>query len=473
MDRVAELAAELEALRTEIAELKAVEEPTEEQTARMDVILTEWDEKEAAHGAAVERAEKLARIEAANLAPSNREAGFGAPAVIKRTDPFEGAENIRVNLDGEGRVRMGSEEVIDRARSAFENVRGLKSEDHDALMERIENVPGVAEHALVHGTKAYRSAFASWMRSQGQNVIYSAEEAAAVRTALSLTVGNGGYTLPTLLDPTLIKTGTASKNPVRRLATVVQGTQNVWHGVTVGAVTSYWTAEAAALTDGNPTFTGPGITASKMTAYLPGSFEIWEDSMLQAQLPALIAESFEYLESDAFVAGSGSGAPNGVVTAVTAVTASRVAPTTGGTFTTASAADVFKLLNAIPSRHEDSATWLANKATFNIIKQMSTGSQGSYFWSDFNNEVGEGQGLLGSPVAKSSAMTSTVTTGSNLIVLGDFSRYVVFDRIGTQVEFDPIVVNTSGLPTGQRALIAHKRVGGDVVDADAFRILKL
>ena len=165
--------------------------------------------------------------------------------------------------------------------------------------------------------------------------------------------------------------------------------------------------------------------------------------------------------------------PSRVVTAVTAVTNSRVSPTTGGTFTTASAADVFKVLNAIPSRFEDDATWMANKRTFNTIKQMSTGSQGSYFWTDFNNAVGEGNGLLGSPIAKSSAMTSTVTTGSNLIVLGDFSRYLVFDRIGTMVEFDPIVVNTSGLPTGQRALIAHKRVGGDAVDTNAFRVLKL
>lgn len=471
MDRVAELAAELEKLRSEIAELKAVEEPTEDQASRMETILSEWDEKEAAHTKAVERAEKIAHIEKVALKELNREA-VGAPAVHVRQDPFEGVEKVRYAQDQNGITRMGSDDVIERAKRAFEGgARGLKSDELEALMERIETVPGAAEHALVHGTPAYRDAFKAFLRAQGQNVVYTSDEAEAVRTALSLTGANGGYTLPTLLDPSLIKTGAVSKNPIRRLATVVSGTQNVWHGVTVGAVTSYWTAEAAAMTDGNPTFTQPPITASKMTGYLPGSFEIWEDSALQAQLPGLIAESFEYLESDAFVSGSGSGAPNGIITALT--TSSRVAPTTGGVFTTASAADVFALLNAIPSRYEDNATWLGNKATFNTIKQMSTGSQGAYFWSDFNNAVGEGQGLLGSPIAKSSAVTSTVTTGSVLLVLGDFSRYVIFDRIGTTVEFDPIVVNTNGLPTGQRALVAHKRVGGDCVDTNAFRMLKL
>jgi HK97 family phage major capsid protein len=61
-----------------------------------------------------------------------------------------------------------------------------------------------------------------------------------------------------------------------------------------------------------------------------------------------------------------------------------VTATTRGAFTTASAVDVFALLNSVPSRYEDGTTWVANKQTFNTIKQMSTASNGSYFWSDFN-----------------------------------------------------------------------------------------
>jgi predicted phage gp36 major capsid-like protein len=34
------------------------------------------------------------------------------------------------------------------------------------------------------------------------------------------------------------------------------------------------------------------------------------------------------------------------------------------------------------------------------------------------------------------------------------------------------VVDGSGLPTGQRGLVAHKRVGADVTDVNAFRFLK-
>ena len=265
----------------------------------------------------------------------------------------------------------------------------MKSDQVAALLERIETIPGAAEHALIHGTPAYRGAFEAFMRAQGGTPLYTGEEAAAVRASLSLTGANGGYTLPTLLDPTLIHTGAATKNPFRRISRVEQGTQNVWHGVSVGNVTTYWVAENTALTDGSPTYASPAVTAAKLTAYVTGSYEIFEDSNQLQALPGLIGESMDFAESAAFVTGSGSGAPKGIITALSGTAASTVTATTRGAFTTASAVDVFALLNALPSRYEDSATWVANKATFNTIKQMSTGSQGSYFWSDFNTAVGD------------------------------------------------------------------------------------
>ena len=62
--------------------------------------------------------------------------------------------------------------------------------------------------------------------------------------------------------------------------------------------------------------------------------------------------------------------------------------------------------------------------------------------------------------------------GKPVAILGDFSQYLIYDRIGTTVEFVQNTFNSSALPTGQRALIAHKRVGGDVTDLNAFVFLK-
>lgn len=460
--RLEVLAAELGTLRAEIAELDALETPTDEQATRYDAALTEWDEKKIEHDKLAERAAKVESVRSAALHESNRETT--APSVVTRKDPFEGIGDERVMRS------LSADDWRDRALSAFEgNHRGVSDDALEALVGRIENVPGAAQHALVHGSPAYRAAFGEFMRSQG-SPIYTPEQADAVRASLALSGANGGYMLPTLLDPTLIHTGAATKNPIRRVARVVEGTQNVWHGVSVGGVTTYWKGEGSAFTDGTPTLSNPSVTAAMLTAYVTGSFEIFEDSNAQAQLPGLIAEACDYAEGTAFISGSGSNAPKGIVTAISATAGSTVTATTRGSFTTASAVDVFALLNSLPSRYEDSATWVANKQTFNTIKQMSTASNGSYFWTDFNAAIGSP--LLGSPIAQASDMPTTTVSGTVLIVLGDFSQYVVYDRIGTTVEFISNVVDGNGLPTGQRGLVAHKRVGGDVTDLNAFRFLK-
>jgi len=458
-------AVELEALRAELIELEAVETPTEEQVARSEALLALWDEKKTAHDALVARSEKVEEIKRAALNSANVEPGFNAgPQVLIRKDPFENVEQIRAD--------DRSEDIIARAVTALSDtkVRGI-SDDHVAeAVRKVETIPGAAAYALVHGSPAYRSAFEEFVRSQGMPM-YTPEQAAAVRASAAIGTGStGGYALPTLLDPTLIHTGTATRNPLRQISRVVTGTQNVWHGVGVGNVTTYWKAENSAFTDGTPTFAGPSITAAALTAYVTASYEIFEDSNLATQLPGLIAESFDFAEGTAFISGSGSGAPKGIVTAISATAGSTVTATTRGSFTSASVADVFAVVNAVPSRYEDSATWVANKATFNTIRQMSTGSYGSLFWSDFSSQSSER--LLGSPKVAASDMASATTSGTVLAILGAWDQFVIFDRIGTSVEFIPNVVDGSGLPLGQRGLVAHKRVGSDVTDLNAFRFLK-
>ena len=457
-------AAELESLRTEIADLDAIEEPTEEQATRFAAALAEWDTKKAAHDELVARAEKIAEIKRAALEPKNVESGFGGINVNIKRDPFDNLDELRF-------ADPNSEDVIARAHTALEesSVRGVSDSDIEEAIRKVENVSGAAVYALRHGSPAYMSAFSEYMRSGGLPV-YTPEQAAAVRASLSLTTGAGGFALPTLLDPTLIHTGTATRNPLRSISRVVSGTQNVWHGVSVGNVTTYWKAEGSAFTDGSPTFAGPSVTAAALTAYVTASYEIFEDSNLQAQLPGLIAESLDYAESTAFISGSGTSAPKGIVTAISATAGSTVTATTRGSFTSASVADVFAVVNAVTPRYEDSATWVANKATFNTIRQMSTGSYGSLFWSDFSSQSSER--LLGSPKVASSDMATTTTSGTVLAILGDFNQFVIYDRIGVQVEFIQNVVDGSGLPVGQRGLVAHKRVGSDVTDLNAFRFLK-
>lgn len=454
----------LEAIRSEITELADLETPTEEQVTRSATLLDEWDSKKAEHDDLVARADRLDAIRAAALVPSNREAGFGAGINVSvKADPFENVESLRY-------ANPNDPEIIGRTVTALESLAGRSVPDSliDAAVRTVENVGGSALYALVHAAPAYRSAFAEFLRTNGQPN-YTREQAEAVRASMSLTSATGGYALPTLLDPTIIKTGTGTKNPIRRIARVETGTQNVWHGLTASNVTTYWKAEGSAFTDGSPSTGGPSVTAAALTAYVIGSYEIFEDSGLQAQLGGLISDSFDVAEAAAFISGSGSTAPKGIVTAISATAGSTVTATTRGSFTSASAVDLYAVVNAVPVRFEDTSTWVANKATYNTIRQMDT-TGGGLFWAPLG--PGTPTQLLGSPNVSAQDMSAATTSGTVLAILGDFSRFLIYDRIGTTIELVPNVVDGSGLPTGQRGILARKRVGSDVLDVNAFRFLK-
>ena len=476
--RTEALAVTVEALRSELLELDAVDAPTDEQVARSTAALEEYDtaladlEKARAHDA------KMDAIRAAVSEPKNRENGFGAPQVMTRRDPFENVSGAVL-----GRTQT-DDDTIERAITAISDVNygsfaGVSDATRQAIVERIQTVPGAAAYVLGHASPAYRNAFLKWAR-YGDLSRLSAEEMHAVneseiiRTALNITTGaSGQFALPTVFDPTLIHTGTAAVNPIRQIATVKQGTQNVWNGVSSGNVTTYWHAEAAALTDGSPTLAHPIVTAGHLTAWVPASWEFFQDAPQVADLPGLIGEAMAFAESTAFVSGSGTSSPLGVVTAISATGASTVTATTRGSFTSASSKDVFAVVNAVASRYENTSSWIANKATFNTIRQMSSAGYGSLFWGNLTNDVAPNPAypLLGSPTYNSSDVLSTTTTGTVLAVLGDFSKYFILDVLGTTVERIDNIVNSSGIPTGQRGIIVRKRVGANVVDLNAFRFL--
>ncbi len=465
-ERIQSLAATLDTLRAEIADLDALPEPTEEQTARYDAALSEWDTATAEHAALVARHERAQRALA--TPPAQRESGFGgAPEVMTRRSPFDGiVEGLRSGL-------ITAEDLRERSLTAIEQVKDV--EVPDSFRERASFLasrqPGIARHILLTGSPDYFRGFRAFLRGS----YLEPDEARALeaaRAALSTTNANGGYLLPFLLDPTVILTSDGSANPFRQISRVETGTTNKWNGITSAGVTAEWKAEGSAATDKSPTFGQPSVTALTGMAFIQGSYEVFQDTDVAAQLPLLVQDAKDNLEATAFATGAGSTtAPKGIVTAVTAVTASRVSPTTAGTFTVASRADVDAVIEAVPPRHRAKSSWIADYATYGIIRRMDTYG-GSSFWANLGANVPAE--LLGRPVYEASAMVSACTTGSNLLLAGNFAEYLIYDRVGVSIEAVPNMFDaTTGLPTGQRGYAAWWRTGADCLNPNAFRVLVL
>ena len=361
-------------------------------------------------------------------------------------------------------------QIRGQARTALERI---KDADDSALsaaadtLDRFDDASGsVAQRYLITGSEAYRSGWSKLIG--GRSWALTADESRAVERAASLTDASGGYAVPFLLDPTVILTSAGTKNAFRQISRVVRGTSDTWNGVSSAGITAGWVAEAVENTDNAPTLAQPTVPAYKGSAFVPFSIEISQDwQSLQSELSMMLNDAKDVLEGTAFATGSGSSQPTGIVTALVA-----------GSRTTASAgsnvfakADVYNVVEGVGPRFRANGSFVCDLGIVNDIRAF--GSSYDAFLSDFG--AATPTQLLGRPLYESSDMDSTYGSGENyVLVFGDFSNYVIYDRIGMSVELIPHVFGTTNnYPTGQRGFYAHWRVGADSVNDNAFTVLNI
>ncbi len=211
--------------------------------------------------------------------------------------------------------------------------RGVSDATIAACVRAVEADPTdkVAEVARATGDPDYLSAFSKVIRDPEHGTLtWTENERAAFARVTDLTramsVGTnnaGGYAVPFTLDPAFTVTGAGAINPMRALASIRQTASSNWHGVTAGQISAAWTGESTVVADSSPTLAQPTLTLATGRAFIPASFEAFDDIPdLAAEIAMLLADGKNNLEATAFATGSGSAQPKGIVTAVNAVTAS-------------------------------------------------------------------------------------------------------------------------------------------------------
>ena len=441
------------AVRAELLEIEKNENPTPEDISYTDTLLTEWDDLEEQRKPLAERMAKLDAVRYA--AKDERKVEQTTPdLVVKRNlDPFEDLSAVRNRLVPRGDLRARALDAIERSSRL-----GQLTHDHaEAATTLAQEDPGIARHMLLTGSDEYQDAFRAYVEDP---------EGMAQRAALSLTLANGGYMLPFVLDPTIVLTNNSSANPWRRISNVKQTTSNTWNGVTSAGVTAAWLAEGTESGDQTPTVGNIQITPQKASAWVFGSYEVLADTDFATQLPNLLGDAKDRLEEAAFATGAGSGGvPKGVITAATTTVTG-----TGGAATYV-IGDVYATQQALPPRFRNSASaaWVANVAIINKTRQFDTAG-GASFWTNLGK--GQPETLLGAPIYESSTMAGVLTTGSKIAVFGDFSQFYIVDRVGVSLMYEPMVKGTANArPTGQAGWFMFWRTGSDVATPSGFRVL--
>jgi HK97 family phage major capsid protein len=315
---------------------------------------------------------------------------------------------------------------------------------------------------------AYKSAFETYARKG--DMALSADEHKA------LSVGSdpdGGYVVnPDMSGRIVAKVFETS--PMRAYAAVQVISTDALEGLhDLDEASSGWVEETAARPDtGTPQISKWRIPVHELFAKPKSTQKLLDDAEInmEAWLASKVAEKFARDEATAFVSGSGVGKPRGFLT----YTAGSTLPGTieqnntgaSGAFagSGAGADALITALYNLKAQYRANAAWAMNRGTTGAVRKLKD-SDGAYLWQA-GIAAGQPATLLGYQVAPFEDMPD-IAANSLSIAVGDFREaYQIVDRIGIRTLRDPF----SAKPYVE--FYTTKRVGGDVVNFEAIKLVK-
>lgn len=331
------------------------------------------------------------------------------------------------------------------------------------------------------GADAYANAFLKMLKyptgavlrmtSAEQDAVQRVSAVEAERAMVDGTGSAGGYGLPLTIDPTINLTSSGALCPVRQVADVRSITTNELRLVSADTPASTYAAELTEVGDGSPTLVQPIAHTQKGQSFIPFSIELGADYPgLQGELLKLLTDGRDILDSVKFLSGSGTAEPVGIFAASGGLTTSqRVQTALTGTF---GISDSYALREGLAAtRFFKNAVFMAHPTTFDAMYRMVGGGNTT---EPLPMPQGRGGDYVGSPKLEWNAMATGTTTGTDIVILGDWSGFVVADRIGAQVELVPhIFGSASRFPQGERGLYFYWRTGTCVLKPNAFRYLEM
>ena len=457
-----ELLSNMEELRSRIVDLSERDEITPDEDAELEAALSEHEARKAEYEA-IEARE--ARVAAAREQIVERAVGYDAPQMMKRTET-----SLDVSTASRSQVRDAALALLERSELPARNG------DHVDMLLRTRNgnCDGgqIAKRMLLTENEAYRTAF---MKGVTQTApAFTADEARALDEYRAMSEGTdsaGGFGIPVLIDPSIILTSGAAAAPVLDLARVVTITTDEWKGVSSAGVSWSYDGEGTEVSDDSPTLAQPTVPVYTARGFIPYSIEVGSDyPAFAAEMRRLLDQGYIDLVASQTITGSGSSSPTGVFTALDANTNVEVVVTTDGAF---GAVDVLKVWKSLPERYRANATWIMNTDVENEIRTFAAGADSAYYTVDL--QAGGIGTLFGRPIRTTDyAPEFTGTTGAaNILVVGDFSNFLVAQRAGMSVELIPHLFATgNNRPSGQRGWFAYARHGFDSVNDLGFRLLQ-
>lgn len=180
-----------------------------------------------------------------------------------------------------------------------------------------------------------------------------------------------------------------------------------------------------------------------------------------------LAQDFMKAEEEAFIKGTGAtgNKPTGILNYTNGTTSSTIERVTSASTTDYfTENDVIKLFYSLKDEYAKKASFLMSRNTVQKVRLLKDSTSGAYLWNPAL--LGSASDtLLGCPVYQSDFLDS-VDTSKEVMIFGNFKYYQIVDRIGIKILRDPYTSKPF------IRFYTTKRVGGDVIRTEAFKVLK-
>jgi HK97 family phage major capsid protein len=316
----------------------------------------------------------------------------------------------------------------------------------------------------------HQKAFNAYLRSGDDSELRGLElEGKALSSAVN---SDGGYLVDPQTSATVqsVLSATASIRAIASIVNVEATSYDVLVDHTdLGAG---WASETGAATETTtPTIDRISIPLHELSALPKASQRLLDDSAFDIEewLSTRIADRFARAEAAAFVLGDGVDKPRGFLNHTIADDASwswgQLGYVASGTSGDVNPDAIVDLVYALGAQYRANATFVMNSKTSGTVRKLKD-ADGRFMWSD-SMAAGEPARLMGYPVLICEDMPDP-TVDSYSIAFGDFATgYTVAERPDLRVLRDPFSAKPHVL------FYATKRVGGDVTDFAAIKLLKL
>lgn len=365
------------------------------------------------------------------------------------------------------------EAVLERQIAAMERI---EADEKRAAGNHLEDMERRGEMPNDNGKKhEYRDAFAQFFKfgyngldAEQRSILKTGFKNMAESRAQSTTAAAGGYLIAPEYLPELERAlkDYSGVMQVARIVPTSTGANMPWPTVDGTSRKATIVAENAASTPTDFTFGQKTLDAFMYRDMAAASLELVQDSAFDigAFIQESFGESFGRGLNDHFTVGTGSGQPNGLVTASTA---GKTAALTSA-FTRS---EIVDLVHSVDSGYRRSMKcgFMFHDLVLAAIKKLAIGaSDATPLWQVSMRE-GEPDKLEGFPYWVNNDMSSAFTTGQKLILFGDYNKYIVRQVLGITIRR----LEERFIDNGQIGYIAFARYDGELSNTAAVKHLKL